>query len=150
MVFSTWVQQSVISCPRSWVYAGPRKPGGCCPAGGRSLQRGCFYSAKEEFLLPGAMSSSSHLGSKTCNSPWLCFPLFPLPGGCPQPSPAERPQVTASSLHLGLNCELLNCQTCFLVGAYSDVLSATPSSSRSFIVVFLTDGYNKTANGFPA
>ena len=96
------------------------------------------------------LRASQDLTSKTYNSPWLCFPPLPSCAGCPQPSPAERPQVTASSQRPRLNCEQLNCQTCFLVGAHSNVLSAAPSNLRSFVLVFLTGDYNKTANGFPA
>lgn len=64
------------------------------PAGGLSLRSGSFYSEKEEFLLPGGMSSSSRLGSKNYNSPWLCFPPFPLRWRLPR---ARRCREAASA-----------------------------------------------------
>lgn len=88
-------------------------------------------------------------GIKNYTSPWLCLPPFP-PSLEAAHSLVERPQVTVSSHHPGLSREQLNCQTCSLVGARSGVLSAAPSSLSSFVLVFLTDGYNKSANGFPA
>lgn len=96
MVLSTWVQQSIIFLPKTLEKAGhlhhacPGKPGGCCPAGGQSPWSGSFYSEKEEFLLPGATSSSSCLSSKNYNSPWLCFPHFPLPWTLPTAQPCRE------------------------------------------------------------
>lgn len=93
MVFSTWVQLPALFLPKTLEkgghlhHASPGKPGGCCPAGRQSLQSDSIYSEKEEFLLPGATSSSSCLAgpqqqklqffSMVVLPPWRLSPALP-------------------------------------------------------------------------